>query len=43
MGNQPQWKTAEDDSTWERIKAAFANDWEQTKADFGDDEARNMN
>ena len=22
-------------SAWERVKAAFANDWEQTKADFG--------
>lgn len=27
---------------WERIKRAFANDWEQTKADFGSDEARDM-
>jgi hypothetical protein len=27
---------------WERIKKAFANDWEQTKADFGSDEARDM-
>lgn len=39
---RPKWQTAEDDSTWERIKAAFANDWEQTKADFGDESARNM-
>lgn len=38
-----KWRTAEDDSTWERIKAAFANDWEQTKADFGVDSARDMN
>lgn len=29
-------------SSWERIKKAFANDWEQTKADFGSDEARDM-
>ncbi len=29
-------------STWERIKKAFANDWEQTKADFGSDSARDM-
>jgi len=28
--------------TWERIKKAFANDWEQTKADFGSDTARDM-
>lgn len=35
--------TAEQDSTWERIKAALANDWEQTKADFGSDSARDMN
>ncbi len=43
MATQPKWQTADDDSTWERIKAAFANDWEQTKADFGDDSARDMN
>lgn len=29
-------------STWERIKKAFANDWEQTKADFGVSGARDM-
>jgi hypothetical protein len=29
-------------STWDRVKKAFANDWEQTKADFGSDEARDM-
>jgi hypothetical protein len=29
-------------STWERVKKAFANDWEQTKADFGSDTARDM-
>ncbi len=29
-------------STWDRIKKAFANDWEQTKADFGSDTARDM-
>jgi hypothetical protein len=39
---RPKWQTVEDDSTWERIKAAFANDWEQTKADLGDDSARDM-
>ena len=30
-------------TTWERIKKAFANDWEQTKADFGSTTARDMN
>ncbi|TWU46532.1 hypothetical protein [Rubripirellula reticaptiva] len=34
--------TEDDMSTWERIKKAFANDWEQTKADFGSDSARDM-
>ena len=34
--------TAEDLSAWERVKKAFANDWEQTKADFGSKSARDM-
>ena len=34
--------TEEEMSTWDRIKAAFANDWEQTKADFGVDGNRDM-
>ena len=34
--------TDEDLSAWERVKKAFANDWEQTKADFGSDTARDM-
>lgn len=34
--------TADELSTWERVKKAFANDWEQTKADFGADSARDM-
>ncbi len=47
MSKRPEWQTDEHDSTWERIKAAFANDWEQTKTDFGvdvvrDDVARDM-
>lgn len=29
-------------STWDRIKAALANDWEQTKSDFGSDKSRDM-
>ena len=34
--------SAEHLSAWDRVKAAFANDWEQTKADFGADTARDM-
>jgi hypothetical protein len=34
--------TSDELGAWERIKKAFANDWEQTKADFGSDEARDM-
>lgn len=40
---QPTWCTGETLSGWERVKAAFANDWEQTKADFGIDGNRDMN
>lgn len=32
--------TTDEMGAWERIKKAFANDWEQTKADFGSNEAR---
>ncbi len=42
MSNKSHFYTKDDLSTWERIKKAFANDWEQTKADFGSDEARDM-
>ena len=34
--------TSDELGAWERIKKAFANDWEQTKADFGSDKARDM-
>lgn len=34
--------TGEELSAWERVKKAFANDWEQTKADFGSKRARDM-
>lgn len=34
--------TKDELSTWERTKAAFANDWEQTKSDFGSKTARDM-
>lgn len=43
MKNRPGWYTDEHDSTWERVKAAFRNDWEQTKHDFGSDSARDLN
>lgn len=36
------WYGAEQMSAWERIKAAFANDWEQTKHDFGSESARDL-
>lgn len=42
MKNRPEWYRDEHDSTWDRIKKAFANDWEQTKSDFGSDSARDM-
>ena len=35
MKTRPNWYTKEHDGTWERVKAAFKNDWEQTKNDFG--------
>ncbi|WDQ16396.1 hypothetical protein [Rhodopirellula sp. P2] len=42
MATQAYTYTDDDLSTWERIKKAFANDWEQTKADFGSDSSRDM-
>lgn len=33
--NRPNWYTDESDNSWDRVKAAFRNDWEQTKHDFG--------
>lgn len=42
MTKQAEWYTKEDLSTWERVKRAFANDWEQTKADFGVEGNRDM-
>jgi hypothetical protein len=35
---KPRWWKADYDSAWDRIKAAFRRDWEQTKHDFGGDE-----
>jgi hypothetical protein len=42
MKKRDTWYTDTDTSAWERIKAAFANDWEQTKRDFGSKSARDL-
>jgi len=34
--NNPKWWSPEHQSAWDRIKAAFRRDWEQTKADVSD-------
>jgi len=31
----PKWWNQEHQSAWERVKAAFKRDWDQTKHDFG--------
>jgi hypothetical protein len=31
----PKWWTQENDSSWNRVKAAMKRDWDQTKHDFG--------
>lgn len=36
--SNPKWWTNENDSAWERVKAAFKRDWDQTKHDMGGDE-----
>src|SRR5436305_8671054 len=41
--NRPGWYTDEMDSGWQRVKAAFGNDWEQTRRDFGSKQARELN
>lgn len=33
--NNPTWWSEKHDSAWERVKAAFKRDWDQTKHDFG--------
>jgi hypothetical protein len=43
MRNRPTWYTNDVDSSWDRVKAAFANDWEQTKHDFGSKTSRDLN
>ena len=42
MATTARYYTDQELSMWERVKKAFANDWEQTKADFGSDHARDM-
>ena len=42
MKSQTQNFSKEELSGWERIKKAFANDWEQTKNDFGVEGARDL-
>ncbi|HYH07814.1 MAG TPA: hypothetical protein VEK11_12225 [Thermoanaerobaculia bacterium] len=42
MKNKPGWYTNDHDSTWERVKTAFRNDWEQTRHDFGSKTARDL-
>ena len=41
--NRPGWYTEEHDNGWQRVKAAFGNDWEQTRHDFGSNTARELN
>jgi hypothetical protein len=36
--SRPAWYTAEDDTAWAKVKAAFRRDWQQTKHDFGGNE-----
>ena len=40
--NKPNWYTNDHDNSWERVKSAFRNDWEQTKHDFGSKNARDL-
>jgi len=40
--NKPSWYTDEHDTAWNRTKAAFGNDWEQTKHDFGSKTDRDL-
>ncbi|EAQ80540.1 hypothetical protein [Blastopirellula marina] len=43
MNARSKFYTEEDLTMWERVKRSFANDWEQTKADFGVEGNRDMN
>ena len=40
--NKPSWFTDEHENGWNRVKQAFANDWEQTRHDFGSKTARDL-
>jgi hypothetical protein len=40
--HRPTWFNEEHDNAWNRTKAAFANDWEQTRRDFGSKNAREL-
>jgi hypothetical protein len=42
MKERAKWITDEHMGAWDRVKAAFANDWEQTKRDFGSKSARDL-
>ena len=33
--SNPKWWNKEHESAWDRVKAAFKRDWDQTKHDFG--------
>jgi len=35
LHSNPKWWTEQHDSSWERVKAAFKRDWDQTKHDLG--------
>jgi len=35
--HNPTWWNSEHESGWDRVRAAFRRDWEQTKHDFGGD------
>lgn len=41
--NRPAWWSDRYDSAWERVKAALARDFEQTKRDFGSDQSTELN
>lgn len=40
--NKPGWYNDEMETGWQRVKAAFGNDWEQTRRDFGSKNAREL-
>ncbi len=42
IAKRPAWYSDADDTAWEKIKAAFQRDWQQTKHDFGG-KAPNLN